>query len=43
MSAIIKDDHVILVARDTKHRGGPEITVDEIKGSGNLRRGTRKR
>jgi hypothetical protein len=32
VSEIIKDDQVIFVASDTEYRGGPEITVDEIKG-----------
>jgi hypothetical protein len=33
VSAVIKDDHVILVTRDTQNRGGPEVTVYEVKGS----------
>jgi hypothetical protein len=31
-SAIIEDDQVILVTRDTKNRGGSEVTMYEVKG-----------
>jgi hypothetical protein len=41
--AIIKNDRIILVAWDTKYRGGRKIIVDKIKGLDNLWRGTRKR
>jgi hypothetical protein len=32
VSAIIEDDQVILITRDTKNRGGPEVTMYEVKG-----------
>jgi hypothetical protein len=42
VGAIIKDDQVVLVTRDTQNRVGPEVTVYEVKGSNDSRRGTRK-
>jgi hypothetical protein len=42
MGAIIEDDQVILVTRDTENRGGPTVKVYKVKGSDNPRR-TRKR
>jgi hypothetical protein len=38
VSAIIKDDQIVLVTRDTEHMGGPEIKGPDIP-----ERGTRKR
>jgi hypothetical protein len=31
VGAVIEDDHVILVTRDTQNRGGPKVTVYEVK------------
>jgi hypothetical protein len=42
MSAIIKNNQVILISRNTEYMRGPKITVDQIKISYNLER-TRKR
>jgi hypothetical protein len=33
MGAVIQDDQVILVTRDTQNRGGLVVTVYEVKGS----------
>jgi hypothetical protein len=43
VTVIIEDYQVVLIARDTEHRSGLDITVDKIKRSDNTRRGTRKR
>jgi hypothetical protein len=32
MGVVIDDDQVILVTRDTQNRGGPKVTVYEVKG-----------
>jgi hypothetical protein len=32
VGAVIEDDQVILVTRDTPNRGGPKVTVYEVKG-----------
>jgi hypothetical protein len=42
LGAIIEDDQVILVTRDTQNRGGPEVTVYEVKGLNGSRKGARK-
>jgi hypothetical protein len=42
VGAIIEDDQVILVTRDTRNRGGPKVTMYEVKGLTSLRRGARK-
>jgi hypothetical protein len=42
VDAVIEDDHVILVTRDTQNRGGPKVTVYEIKGLNGSSRGDRK-
>jgi hypothetical protein len=42
VGAVIEDDQVILVTRDTQNRGGPEVTVCGVKGSNDSRRGARK-
>jgi hypothetical protein len=42
VGAVIEDDQVILVTRDTQNKGGPKVTVYEVKGSNGSRRGTRK-
>jgi hypothetical protein len=42
VGAVIEDDQVILVTKDTQSRGGPERSVYEVKGSNGLRRGARK-
>jgi hypothetical protein len=42
VGAVIEDDQVILVTRDTRNRGGPKVTVYEVKGlhsSGGARKG----
>jgi hypothetical protein len=42
VGAIIEDDQVILVTRDTQNRGGTKVTVYEGKGLNGSRRGARK-
>jgi hypothetical protein len=42
VSAVIKDYHVILLTRDTRNMEGPKVTVCEVKGLNNSRRGARK-
>jgi hypothetical protein len=42
VGAIIEDDQVILVTRDTQNRGGPKVTVYEVKGLKGSSRGARK-
>jgi hypothetical protein len=42
VGAIIEDDQVILVTRDTRNRGGPKVTVYEVKGLKGSSRGARK-
>jgi hypothetical protein len=42
MDAVIEDDQVILVTRDTRNRVGIEVTVNEVKGSNVSRRGAKK-
>jgi hypothetical protein len=32
VGAVIEDDQVLLVTRDTRNRGGPKVTVYEVKG-----------
>jgi hypothetical protein len=43
VGAVIEDDQVILVTRDTRNRGGPKVTVYEVKGLNDSSRGARKR
>jgi hypothetical protein len=42
VGAVIGDDHVILVTRDTRNRGGPKVTMYEVKGLKGSSRGARK-
>jgi hypothetical protein len=42
VGAVIEDDQVILVTRDTQNRGGPKVIVYEVKGLNNSSRGARK-
>jgi hypothetical protein len=42
VGAVIKDDHVILATRDTQNRGGPKVTMYEVKGLNGSSRGARK-
>jgi hypothetical protein len=42
VGAIIEDDQVVLATRDTQNRGGPKVTVYEVKGLNNSSRGARK-
>jgi hypothetical protein len=42
VGAVIEDDQVILVTRDTLNRGGPKVTVYEVKGLKGSSRGARK-
>jgi hypothetical protein len=42
VDAIIEDDQVILVTRDTRNRGGLKVTVYEVKGLKGVGRGARK-
>jgi hypothetical protein len=42
VGAVIEDDQVILVTRDTQNRRGPKVTVYEVKGLNGLSRGARK-
>jgi hypothetical protein len=42
VGAIIEEDQVILVTRDTHNRGGPKEELGKGKGSNDLRRGARK-
>jgi hypothetical protein len=43
MGVVIQNDQVVLVARETKDRRCPEITVDKIKGLNSPGRGSGKR
>ena len=43
MSAIIENNQVVLISRNTEYRRGPKITVDQIKRTYSSGRGTRKR
>jgi hypothetical protein len=42
VGAIIEDDQVILVTRDTQNRGGPKVIVYEVKWLNDSSRGARK-
>jgi hypothetical protein len=42
VGAVIEDDQVVLVTRDTQDRGGPKITLYKVEGSNDSRRGARK-
>jgi hypothetical protein len=42
VGAVIEDDHVILVTRDTQNKGGPRVIVYEVKGLNYTRIGARK-
>jgi hypothetical protein len=42
VGAVIKNDQVILVTRDTQNMGGPKVTVYEVKGLNDSSRGVRK-
>jgi hypothetical protein len=42
VGAVIEDDQVILVTRDTQNRRGPKVTVYEVKGLKGSSRGARK-
>jgi hypothetical protein len=42
VGAIIEDDQVVLATRDTQNRGGPKVTVYEVKGLNDSSRGARK-
>jgi hypothetical protein len=42
VDAVIKDDQVILVTRDTRNRGSPKVTVYEVKWLKGSSRGARK-
>jgi hypothetical protein len=42
VGAVIEDDQVILITRDTQNKGGPEVIVYEGKGLNDSRRGVRK-
>jgi hypothetical protein len=42
VGAVIEDDQVILVTKDTRNRGGPKVTVYEVKGLKGSSRGARK-
>jgi hypothetical protein len=42
VGAVIEDDQVILVTRDTRNRGGPKVTMYEVKGLNDSSRGARK-
>jgi hypothetical protein len=42
VGAVIKDDQVILVTRDTQSREGPKVTVYKVKGLNDSSRGGRK-
>jgi hypothetical protein len=39
---VIENDQVILVTRDTRNKGGPKVTVYEVKGLKGSIRGARK-
>jgi hypothetical protein len=42
VGAVIEDDQVILLTRDTRNRGGPKVTLYEVKGLNGSSRGARK-
>jgi hypothetical protein len=42
VGAVIEDDQVILVTRDTRNMGGPKVTMHEVKGLKGSSRGARK-
>jgi hypothetical protein len=42
VGVVIEDDQVILVTRDTQNRGGPKVTMYEVKGLKGSSRGARK-
>jgi hypothetical protein len=42
VGAVIEDDQIILVTRDTRNKGGPKVTMYEVKGLNNSSRGARK-
>jgi hypothetical protein len=42
VGAVIEDDQVILVTRDTQNKGDPKVTVYEVKGLKGSSRGARK-
>jgi hypothetical protein len=42
VGAAIENDQVILVTRDNQNMGGPKVTVYEVKGLDDSRRGARK-
>jgi hypothetical protein len=42
VGAVIEDDQVILVTRDTRNMGGPKVTVYKVKGLKGASRGARK-
>jgi hypothetical protein len=42
VGAVIEDDQVILITRDTRNRGGPKVIVYEVKGLNDLSGGGRK-
>jgi hypothetical protein len=41
VGTVIENDQVILVTRDTRNKGGPKVTVYEVKGLKDLSRGAR--
>ena len=43
MRKIIHHDQIIFIARHTEYRGGPQVTVNKIKGMRRMRRRRRKR
>jgi hypothetical protein len=42
VGGVIENDQVILVTRDTRNKGGPKVTVYEVKGLNDSSRGARK-
>jgi hypothetical protein len=42
VGAVIEDDQVILVTRDTRNRGGPKVIVYEVRGLNGSSKGARK-
>jgi hypothetical protein len=42
VGAVIEDDQAILITRDSRNRGGQEVTMYEAKGSNDPRKGDRK-
>jgi hypothetical protein len=42
VGAVIEDDQVILVTRDTRNRGGPKVIVYEVRGLNDSSKGARK-